>query len=134
MKQQENYSSIINIAAINGQKVRKNCLPFGVSKVGVIHLTKTMAYELISHKIKVNAILLGLFPSEVVEAFLTTDPKSKDYLNRIPVKRAGKFIDLEGPLLLLTSDASNYMYGSIVNVDGGFSTDIFMDLDIKNIY
>ncbi|MCC2624431.1 MAG: 2-dehydro-3-deoxy-D-gluconate 5-dehydrogenase [Burkholderiales bacterium] len=134
MKQQDGYSSIINIAALNGQKVRKNCLPFAVSKAGVIHLTKTMAYELINHKIKVNAIVLGLFPSEVVEAFLANDPSAKAYLNRIPAKRSGQFADLDGPLLLLASDASNYMYGSTINVDGGFSTDIFMDLDIKNAY
>lgn len=121
--------SIINIAAINGQKVRKNCLPFGVSKAGVIHLTKTMAYELIDYNIRVNAISLGLFASESVQEFLENNPKAACYLNRIPDKRAGRFADLEGPLLLLASDASSYMSGSVINVDGGFSSDVFMQLD-----
>jgi len=134
MKQQDGYSSIINIAAINGQKVRRNCIPFAVSKAGVIHLTKTMAYELIDYKIKVNALVLGLFPSDVVEEFLANDSHAQDFLNRIPAKRAGQFAELEGPLLLLASDASNYMYGSIINVDGGFATDVFMNIDIKNAY
>ncbi len=134
MKQQDGYRSIINIAALNGQKVRRNCLPFAISKSGVIHLTKTMAYELIDHKIKVNALVLGLFPSDVVEDFLANDPNAKGFLDRIPAKRPGQFAELEGPLLLLASDASNYMYGSIINVDGGFATDVFMNIDIKNVY
>lgn len=131
MKTQKEGGSIINIAAINGEKIRKNCISFGTSKAGVLHLTKAMAYELIDYNIRVNAIILGLFPSELVKNFLENDPKAKDYVNRIPAKRAGKFSDLEGPILLLASDASNYMYGGTLEVDGGFSIGVFMDLDIK---
>lgn len=130
MMQQKGYSSIINIAALNGQKVRKNCLPFSVSKAGVIHLTKMMAYELIDYKIKVNAISLGAFLEGEIEPFLATIPYAQEFLNHTPAKRAGEYADLDGPLLLLASDASNYMYGSILNVDGGFSIDVFTDLDI----
>lgn len=131
MKTQASGGNIINIAAINGEKIRKNCIPFGALKAAVIHLTKAMAYELIEHNIRVNAISLGLFPSELVKEFIEKDPKAKDYIARIPAKRAGKFEDLDGPLLLLASEASSYMYGTILNVDGGFSIDVFMDLDIQ---
>ena len=131
MKNQKGMSSIVNIAAINGQKVRKNCIPFGVSKAGIIQMTKAMAYELIDYGIKVNAISLGSFPSESVARYLKTDPSAKDYLNRIPAKRPGDFSDLDGPLLLLASDASNYMYGSVVEVDGGFSSNVFMDVELE---
>lgn len=130
MKTQSNGGNIINIAAINGDQIRKNCIPFSVSKAAVIHLTKTMAYELIDHKIRVNALSLGLFPSELVEDWLRTDPKAQDYIDRIPAKRAGKFTDLEGPLLLLASDASGYMYGTTLKVDGGFSMGIFMNIEL----
>jgi len=133
MKQQKTGGNIINIAAINGEKIRKNCIPFGTSKAGVTHLTKAMACELIEYNIRVNAILLGLFPSELVKNWLENDPKAQDYINRIPAKRAGKFTDLDGPILLLASEGSGYMYGTTLKVDGGFSMDIFMDLDIKNI-
>ena len=132
MKLQKTGGSIINIAAINGDRIRKNCIVFGTSKAGVVHLTKSMAYELIDYQIKVNAIQLGLFPSEAVKAWLMNDPQSQDYLNRIPAKRAGQFEDLKGPLLLLASDASDYMCGSVIKVDGGFAIDVFMDLDIEN--
>lgn len=101
MKNQTYGGNIINIAAINGEKVRKNCIVFGTSKAAVLHLTKSMAYELIDYNIRVNAITLGLFESEPVKDFLENDPSAKDYLERIPAKRAGKLRDLDGPILLL---------------------------------
>lgn len=130
MKKQKGGGSIINIAAINGEKVRKNCIVFGASKSAVFHLTKAMAYELIEHNIRVNAISLGLFPSEGVKEWIDTNPKAKEYLERIPMKHEGKFSDLDGPILLLASDASQYMTGSVLKVDGGFAIDVFMNLDI----
>lgn len=128
MKKQKS-GSIINIAAINGEKVRKNCIAFGASKSTVFHLTKSMAYELIEYNIRVNAISLGLFPSEAVQDWLDTNPNAQEYLKRIPMQREGKFNDLDGPILLLASDASQYMTGSVLNVDGGFTIDVFMDVD-----
>ena len=132
MKTQQHGGNIINIAAINGDYIRKNCIPFSISKAGVIHLTKAMAYELIDYKIRVNALSLGLFASESVSEWLQNDPNAQDYLDRIPAKRAGQLTDLEGPLLLLASDASSYMFGTILQVDGGFSIDIFLDMDIQH--
>lgn len=129
MKKQKS-GSIINIAAINGEKVRKNCIAFGTSKSAVFHLTKAMAYELIEHNVRVNAISLGLFPSDAVKEWIDTDPSAQEYLKRIPMKREGKFSDLDGPILLLASDASQYMTGSVLKVDGGFAIDVFMNVDI----
>ncbi len=133
MKAHSRAGSIVNIAALNGEKVRKNCISFGVSKAGVVHLTKSMAYELLPYHIRVNALSLGLFKSDVVEKFLKNDPGAQDYLERIPAKRPGEFEELAGPMLLLVSDASAYMSGSVIRVDGGFASDIFMSLDIKNV-
>lgn len=130
MKQQKHGGNIVNIAALNGDHVRKNCVPFSVSKAGVIHLTKLMAYELIEHNIRVNALSIGLFASESVQHWLDTDPSAQEYLDRIPAKRAGQLQDVKGPFLLLASNASSYMFGSIVKVDGGFCIDVFLDLDI----
>ena len=96
MKKQKNGGNIINIAAVNGEKVRKNCIVFGTSKAAVTHLTKAMAYELIDYNIRVNALLLGLFASENVAEWIKNDPTSKNYLSKVPAKRAGKPSDLEG--------------------------------------
>ncbi|HEY2811081.1 MAG TPA: SDR family oxidoreductase [Rhabdochlamydiaceae bacterium] len=130
MIRQKRSGTIINIAAINGDHIRKNCIPFSVSKAGVIHLTKAMAYELIDHNIRVNAISPGLVASEPVQEWLDSDPSAQDYLARIPAKRAAHLSELKGPLLLLASDASSYMYGAILKVDGGFCIDVFLNLDI----
>jgi len=131
MKTQKNGGAIINIAALNGDHVRKNCISFSASKAGVIHLTKVMAYELIDYKIRVNALSIGLFASESVSEWLQNNPKAaQDYLEQIPARRAGELVDLEGPILLLASDASSYMYGAILKVDGGFSIDVFMHTEI----
>ena len=130
MKVQKNGGNIVNIAAINGDHVRKNCISFSISKAGVIHLTKVMAYELIDYNIRVNALSLGLFASDSVKDWLENDPSAQDYLARIPAKRAGQLSDLDGPLLLLASDASSYMYGTILKVDGGFSIDVFLNIEI----
>lgn len=132
MKNQSGFKSIINIAAINGQRVRKNCLPFSVSKAGVIHLTRVMAYELIQYGIHVNAISLGLFASESVVDYLESAPDTNQYLNNIPQKRAGEYNDLDGPLLLLASAGSSYMTGSILNVDGGFASNVFMNKEVDH--
>ena len=133
MKTQKAGGSIINIGAINGSKIRKNCISYGTSKAGVIHLTKAMSYELIEYGIRVNALVLGLFASENVKDWLTNDPKSEDYVKKIPAKRAGELSDLEGPILLLASDSSSYMHGTVMQVDGGFSIDVFMNLDITRL-
>ena len=125
MQQQTNGGNIINIAAINGERIRKNCIPFSISKAALIHLTKAMAYELIEYNIKVNALSLGLFPSEFVSDFLQNDPTAQNYLNQIPVKRPGEFSELDGPILLLASNASDYMHGSVLQVDGGFAINVF---------
>jgi NAD(P)-dependent dehydrogenase (short-subunit alcohol dehydrogenase family) len=130
MKERKQGGSIINVAAVNGEKIRKNNIVYGASKAAVIHLTKSMAYELIDYNIRVNAISLGLFASEPVRDFIDTNAKAQDYIARIPAKRVGKLDDLAGPMLLLVSDASSYMYGSVIKVDGGFSIDVFMDIEL----
>lgn len=130
MSKQDGYKKIINIAAINGQKVRKNCIPFSVSKAGILHLTKLMAYELASYQINVNAVSLGLTASEGVKNYLANDPGAEGYVGKIPLNRAGQYEDLAGAILLLSSQASNYMTGSVVNIDGGFSCDVFLDQEV----
>jgi len=127
MRTQSNGGNIINIAAINGEQVRKNNIVFGTSKAAVIHLTKSMAFDLIDSNIRVNALSIGLFPSDSVKDYIANDPRAKDYIAQIPAKRAGKLTELDGPILLLASDASRYMTGSVLKVDGGFAINVFMN-------
>ena len=110
--------SIINIASILGLRVGLNLTNYSVSKAGLIQLTKSMALELARSNIRVNAIAPGYILTEINEDFFNTK-EGKGYIKKIPMKRLGKEKELDGVLLLLASDASSFMTGSIIAVDGG---------------
>ncbi|MDP3550772.1 MAG: SDR family oxidoreductase [Novosphingobium sp.] len=110
--------SIINIASILGIRQGGGVLPYAVSKAGVIQFTKVMALELARYGIRVNAIAPGYFATEINSEFWESEP-GKALVRRIPQRRLGHLPDLDGPLLLLASDASRYMTGSVIVVDGG---------------
>jgi NAD(P)-dependent dehydrogenase (short-subunit alcohol dehydrogenase family) len=110
--------SIINIASILGLTNAKWLSPYCTSKAAVVSLTKNMALELARYQIRVNAIAPGYFSTEINAGFLETEA-GKAMLTRIPFRRFGQLSDLDGPLLLLASDAGRFMTGSVVTVDGG---------------
>ena len=125
--------SIINIGSIAGLQAKKYALPFCVSKAGLAHLTKVMAYELVEYNIRVNSMSLGLFPTELVTDYIASEAGQK-FIEQIPLKRPARLEELNGPLLLLASRASSYMTGSTIEIDGGFAIDIFLheNLDTSN--
>ena len=110
--------SIVNTASIVGFMVARGISAYAVSKAAVVQLTKAMALELAPHKIRVNALAPGYVPTEINADFLASDT-GKKMLSRFPMQRAGRLDELDGPLLLLASDAGSYMTGSIIVVDGG---------------
>lgn len=118
MRDRGKGGSIINIASILGLRQSAGVLPYAVSKSGVVQMTKTMALELARFGIRVNAIAPGYLNTEINEGFWESDA-AKAMIRRIPQRRLGELEDLDGPLLLLASDASAYMTGSVITVDGG---------------
>jgi len=110
--------NIVNIASILGERVIGGVAPYVISKAGVIQLTKVMALELARHQIRVNALLPGYVITDLNRDFLLSDAGQK-ILRRIPSQRFTNLEDLNGPLLLLCSDASRAMTGSTITVDGG---------------
>ncbi|MEG0199985.1 MAG: SDR family oxidoreductase, partial [Comamonas sp.] len=109
--------SIINVASILGERVAGGVAPYAISKAGVIQATKAMALELARHRIRVNALLPGYVVTDLNRDFLHSDAGDKLRV-RIPSRRFGEMTDLDGPLLLLASDAGAAMSGSTVAVDG----------------
>jgi NAD(P)-dependent dehydrogenase (short-subunit alcohol dehydrogenase family) len=118
MRAGEKGGSIINIASVLGLRQIGGVLPYAVSKAGVVQLTQTLALEWARYGIRVNAIAPGYFKTELNAHFWETDAGTAA-IKRIPQRRIGRYEDLDGPLLLLASDASLYMTGAIVSVDGG---------------
>jgi NAD(P)-dependent dehydrogenase (short-subunit alcohol dehydrogenase family) len=110
--------AIINIASVLGLRQAGRVLPYAVSKAGVIQMTKLLALEWARYGIRVNAIAPGYFDTDINSEFWATEP-GKALVKRIPTRRLGELADLDGPLLLLASDASRHMTGSVLEVDGG---------------
>jgi len=109
---------VVNISSITSERTTKGIFPYAVSKAGVNQATRVMALEGAKYNIRVNALAPGYIYTNVSKALLDSDV-APEFVKRIPQRRLGEFTDLDGPLLLLASDASRYMTGSIVVVDGG---------------
>jgi 3-oxoacyl-[acyl-carrier protein] reductase len=112
--------SIINIASVLGLGVLKAVAPYAASKAAVIQLTKAMALELARDGIRVNALAPGYIETELNAAYLASESGVR-MISRVPLARVGQPGDLDGPLLLLASDAGRYMTGSVIVIDGGQS-------------
>jgi NAD(P)-dependent dehydrogenase (short-subunit alcohol dehydrogenase family) len=110
--------SIINIASILGLRALKAVTPYAVSKAGLIQMTRTLALEWAQHSIRVNAIAPGFIMTDMNRAFFGTEFGAR-MVKRIPMRRVGEPGELDGALMLLASDASSYMTGSVITVDGG---------------
>lgn len=110
--------NIINIASILGLRVAGSVPVYSVSKAGLIHLTRAMALELARYGIRVNALAPGYIETGINRDFFAGEAGQR-LIKRIPQRRLGQLEDLDGALLYLASDASRYMTGSVVTVDGG---------------
>ena len=113
---------IINIGSLTSVMGYAGLGPYGASRGGVRQLTMSLADDWGPHGITVNCLAPGWFKTDQNKV-MYEDPEWVDYLvDRIPMRRPGKPGDLEGPIVFLASDASEYVTGQTLLVDGGMST------------
>jgi NAD(P)-dependent dehydrogenase (short-subunit alcohol dehydrogenase family) len=110
--------AIVNTASILGFGTDAGNTAYSASKAAVVHLTRGLALEWARHGIRVNAIAPGYFPTEMTDVFLAS-PEGEALRKGIPMRRFGRYEDLDGPLDLLLSGKGAYITGVTLPVDGG---------------
>ena len=112
--------SIINVSSVLGARPIGTLTTYCASKAGLNQLTATMALELARSGVRVNAIAPGYIETPMNSDFFKTGP-GQALINSVPQRRLGQLEDLDGTILLLASDASKFITGTVITVDGGFT-------------
>jgi 3-oxoacyl-[acyl-carrier protein] reductase len=116
----ERTGSIINISSVMGQRGWLGQSNYSASKGAVNSFTRCAAAELARFGVRVNAVLPGFVPTELVEG-LTTKNGGKGILKQVPMRKFGEVSDVSGIVNFLAGDDSKYMTGALFTVDGGSS-------------
>jgi len=120
MKEQR-WGRIVNIASLLSVVGIPSRSSYASSKAGLLGLTRAMALDLAPHGVTVNALCPGVFKTEINRPLLNDPEYLKDFLRQIPLGYLGDPAQLQGAVVFLASEASSYMTGSAVFVDGGWT-------------
>ena len=113
--------SQINIASLNTDRPLKNVLPYAISKAGIAHMTRGLALEWGPHGIRVNAIAPGFVLTDLTRKLWSLDSMKDWGEANTPLKRLGQPEDMVGAAIFLASEASSFMTGQVLYIDGGFT-------------
>ena len=126
------YGKIVNFSSISGRRGRALQLHYAASKAGIISITQSAALAFTPYNINVNAVSPGVIPTGMWEQIdreysrisgTAPGESMKEFIEKIPLKRAGSPEDVAGVVALLCSSDSDYVTGQTINVDGGFEMD-----------
>lgn len=111
------YGKIVNLASISGVQGNAGQANYSASKAGVVGLTKSVAKELAARNITVNAVAPGFIETEMTDVL--SDQVKEGAKNIIPMKRFGNVQEVANLVAYLASDASSYITGQVISIDGG---------------
>ncbi len=120
MKEQQ-WGKIINVASLQSLRAFPNSIAYGSSKGGVMQLTRAMAETWSCYGITCNAIAPGFFPTDLTAPVFDNEEVASKMANQTAIGRNGRMEDLDGPIIFLTSSASDYVTGQTLYIDGGFT-------------
>jgi NAD(P)-dependent dehydrogenase (short-subunit alcohol dehydrogenase family) len=117
---ERNHGRIINIASLSSHLGMYEVAAYSASKAAVASLTKSLAVEWARYKVCVNAIVPGVFHTEMNAALVDHTARGREFLLRTPMQRFGQLEELVGAAVFLASDAASFVTGHLLAVDGGF--------------
>ncbi len=119
--EENGFGRIINIASLQSTRAFPDGLAYGASKGGVCQLTRAMAETWSKHGITCNAIAPGFFSTELTAPIFANNDSAKKMANQTAIGRNGEMADLFGITVFFASQASSYITGQTLHVDGGFT-------------
>ena len=120
-RQSHGGASIVNVASIASSVGLPSQVAYGASKAGLVGLTRTLALELAPRGVRVNAVAPGYFRTDMPGEVLSDPERTSKLLRHIPLCRVGEPAELAPAILFLASDASAYVTGAVLAVDGGYT-------------
>jgi NAD(P)-dependent dehydrogenase (short-subunit alcohol dehydrogenase family) len=111
--------SVINVASVAGLTASPLVSPYGAAKAGLVSLTKTLAVEWAASGVRVNALCPGWTATDLNRTLWEDEAASRATIATVPMQRWGRAEEMTGPAVFLASDASSYMTGQVLVIDGG---------------
>ena len=111
---------VINVASVMATRVARSLSAYAASKAALVQLTRTLALEWIRDGVHVNALCPGYFRTDMNDEFFTSK-RGQRFISELPIRRLGELHELQGAAVFLASDASSYVTGTTLYVDGGHS-------------
>ncbi|WP_299647833.1 SDR family NAD(P)-dependent oxidoreductase [uncultured Tateyamaria sp.] len=115
------WGRIVNFASLQTTRAFPGGIAYGTTKAGIAQMTRAMAEAWSPYGISANAIGPGFFPTELTQAVFSDAERSQRNALQTCIQRNGQLEDIDGPILFLCSDASGYVTGQTLMVDGGFT-------------